>query len=96
MDRPNPNTPTRRGGFLGAIRGAFKSAVRALTPLFREADKDKPTFNESRLDATEYGVKRKLGRSFFTRSITPNTRAVRLASLTHAEYLLAMQKGWTR
>lgn len=95
MDRPNPNTPTKRS-FLGAIKGAFKKASKVFAPLFKKVDEAKPTFNESRLDATEYGVKSKLGRSFFTRHITSNTRAARLASLTHAEYLLAMGKGWTR
>lgn len=95
MDRPNPNTPTKRS-FLGAIKGALKKASKVFAPLFKKVDKDKPALNELRLDATEYGVKQKLGRSFFTRSITSNTRAARLASLTHEEYLLAMQKGWTR
>ena len=76
MDRPNPsNGPIiKRIGFMGAIRGAFKKAIKVFEPLFRAAGEDKPTFNELRLDADEYTVKRKLGRSFFTRRITLNTR----------------------
>jgi hypothetical protein len=47
-----------------------------------------------RLDADEWAVKRKLGRSFFTRQLNPNTRAARIASLTEAEWQLARRRGW--
>lgn len=95
MDRPNPNTPTKRS-FFGNIKSAFKSAVKAFTPLFKKAGEERPTLKELRLDVNEYAVKHKLGRSYFTRHLTPNTRAARLASLTDAEYLLAIDRGWTR
>lgn len=96
MDRPNPSNKPTKSGIIGALRGAFKKASKIFEPLFRVAGEDKPTFNELRLDADEYTIKRKLGRSFFTRHITRNTRAARLASLTHPEYLLAQARGWTR
>lgn len=98
MDRPNPsNSPlSKRGGFMGAVKGAFRRAAKVFAPIFDRAGEERPTLHELRLDADEYAVKRKLGRSFFTRRITANTRAARLASLTHAEYLLARARGWTR
>ena len=81
---------------LNRIKGAFKSAVKAFTPLFRKAGEETPNLHELRLDADEYAVKRKLGHSFFTRRITRNTRYARLAGLTQQEYLLAKARGWTR
>jgi hypothetical protein len=50
------------------------------------------------LRADEFVVKRKLGRSFFTRRLTDKTRrriAGRLLK-DHGEYLLAKRKGWVR
>lgn len=96
MDRPNPSNKPKSGGFMGTIRGAFRRAAKVFEPLFRAAGEERPTLHELRLDADEYAVKRKLGRSFFTHRITANTRAARLASLTHAEHLLARDRGWTR
>ena len=96
MQRPNPSNKKPKGGIMGALRGAFKRVSKIFAPLFDRAGEDKPTLNELRLDADEYTVKRKLGRSFFTRRITLNTRAARLASLTQGEYMLAKGRGWTR
>jgi len=77
-----------------AIRAGFKKARDLFAPAFAEAGHDTPTQNEMRLDADEWQVKRKLGRSFFTRQLNPNTRAARIASLTGAEYDLARNRGW--
>lgn len=96
MDRPNPSNKPKSGGFMNAIKGAFKKAAKVFAPIFDRAGEKTPTLHELRLDADEYAVKQKLGRSYFTRRITPNTRSARLASLTHAEYLLARARGWTR
>jgi len=96
MERPNPSNSKPKGGFMNAMRAGFKRAAKVFEPLFRAQGEDMPTQKELRLDADEYTVKRKLGRSFFTRRITPNTRAARLASLTQQEYMLARNRGWTR
>ena len=76
------------------LKSIFKRAAKAFEPLFRSAGEDRPTLNELRLDADEYTVKRKLGRSFFTRQLPANSRAVRIASLSHEEWLLAKNRGW--
>lgn len=39
-------------------------------------------------------VKRKLGRSFFTRRLSPGTRAKRIGTLTKSERELAATQGW--
>lgn len=49
---------------------------------------------ERQLDATEYEVKMKLGKSFFTRQLHPRTRASRIAQLTLEEKVLASYHGW--
>ena len=77
-----------------AIRQGFKKARDLFAPLFQARGEDTPTQNEMRLDADEWAVKRKLGRSFFTRRLNPNTRAARIASLSNAEYDLARNRGW--
>ncbi len=79
---------------LDGIKGIFKRLRKAFEPMFKAVGHDKPTANEMRLDADEWTVKRKLGPSFFTRHLSPNTRALRIASLTHKEYLLAMKRRW--
>lgn len=83
-------------GALNRIKGAFRTAVKLFTPAFKKVAKDVPNLHEMRLDVDEYDVKRKLGRSFFTRRTTRNSRAARLASLTQEEYLIAKGRGWTR
>ena len=91
-ERPQPRKQS--GGFFDSIRKGFKKARDAFAPLFQAAGERTPNQNEMRLDADEYVVKRKLGRSFFTRRLTANTRAARIASLEHGEYLLAKNRGW--
>jgi hypothetical protein len=76
------------------FKQGFNAARRIFTPLFRATGDDLPTRNEMRLDADEWAVKRKLGRSFFTRQLNANTRAARIASLTEAEWQLARRRGW--
>lgn len=80
--------------FRDTMRAGFKKARDLFAPLFKAAGDDTPTQNEMRLDADEWAVKRKLGRSFFTRQLNHNTRAARIASLTNAEYDLARNRGW--
>lgn len=77
-----------------AIKRGFNAARNLFAPLFAAQGIDAPSRNEMRLDADEWAVKRKLGRSFFTRRLNPNTRAARIASLTPAEYDLARTRGW--
>jgi len=79
-----------------AIRKGFNRARDIFKPLFAARGDAAPTQNEMRLDADEWAVKRKLGRSFFTGRVTPNTRAARIASLTNGEYQLARDRGWVR
>lgn len=50
--------------------------------------------NEGRLASDAYSVKAKLGKSFFTRRLSPATRYKRIRSLTLAEKVLASQQGW--
>jgi hypothetical protein len=76
------------------IKKGFNAARRAFAPLFAATGDDTPSRNEMRLDGDEWAVKRKLGRSFFTRQLNPNTRAARIASLTPGEYDLARNRGW--
>ena len=77
-----------------AIRKGFKQARDIFAPLFAAQGDRTPTQNEMRLVRDEWTVKRKLGRSFFTRQLNPNTRAARIASLLPHEYDLARNRGW--
>ncbi len=52
------------------------------------------TRNEGRLDATAYGVKFKLGPSFFTRHLNPRMREKLIRSLHLQEKVVASQQGW--
>ena len=79
-----------------AIRKGFKKARDIFSPLFKAAGEDTPTQNEMRLDADEWVVKQKLGRSYFTRQLNENTRTARIASLDEREYTLAFNRGWVR
>jgi hypothetical protein len=88
-----PKTQPKTGMF-DNIRKGFKKARDLFAPLFTAAGQTTPTQNEMRLDADEWTVKQKLGRSFFTRRVTANTRAARIASLTNGEYQLAKDRGW--
>lgn len=76
------------------LQRGFNRARKMFRDLFALSGEQEPSRNELRLDADEWAVKRKLGRSFFTRHITPNTRAARIASLNRAEYDLARARGW--
>lgn len=77
-----------------AIRAGFKKVRNEFAPLFAATGTDAPTQNEMRLDAEEWAVKRKLGRSFFTRQLNTNTRNARIMSLTRGEFELARNRGW--
>lgn len=79
---------------LRAIKQGFRRIAKAFEPVFRASGEARPTLNEMRLDADAYVVKGKLGRSFFTRQLRPNTRHARVASLTADEYQLARAHGW--
>lgn len=91
-ERPQPRAP--KVNIFSRIKGAFKKARDAFAPLFKAAGDRTPTQNEMRLDAHEWTVKQKLGRSFFTKRLNHNTRVARVASLTHPEWLLARNRGW--
>lgn len=73
---------------------AYTNARKMLAPLFAAVGDDAPSRRELRLDANEFAVKRKLGRSFFTRQLNPNTRAARIMSLNREEWELAKERGW--
>lgn len=79
-----------------AIKAGFKAARNLFGSVFAAQGIDTPTRNEMRLDGDEFSVKRKLGRSFFTKQLNPNTRVARIASLTQGEYELAQARGWVR
>jgi len=93
-ERPNPSSNRRRLGFLSTLKSAFRSAAKVFGPMFQSVGDRTPTRNEMHLDADEWAVKRKLGRSYFTRRLNPNTRVARIASLNEAEYELARNRGW--
>ena len=90
-ERPKTQPKT---GIFDSIRAGFKKARDAFAPMFQAVGQNTPTQNEMRLDADEWTVKQKLGRAFFTRRVTANTRAARIASLTGPEYDLARNRGW--
>jgi len=79
-----------------AIRAGFKKARDLFAPAFKAEGLETPTQNEMRLDADEWQVKQKLGRSFFTRQLNENTKVARVASLSNAEFELARARGWVR
>jgi len=79
-----------------AIKKGFNAARSLFSGAFAAAGVDTPTANEMRLDADEFMVKRKLGRSFFTRQLNENTRVARIASLNEQEFMLAQSRGWVR
>jgi len=79
-----------------AIKAGFNAARNLFSGAFSEAGIDTPTRNEMRLDADEFMVKRKLGRSFFTKQLNENTRVARVASLNEGEFELARSRGWVR
>ena len=79
-----------------AIRAGFKKARDLFAPLFEARGENTPTQNEMRLDADEWAVKQKLGRSFFTRQLNENVRVARIASLNEGEFELARARGWVR
>lgn len=82
-------------GFLQDLaKRAYTQARKMMAPLFAATGDDAPSRRELRLDANEYAVKQKLGRSFFTRQLNPNTRAARIMSLTRGEWELAKRRGW--
>jgi hypothetical protein len=78
------------------IKQGFKRAAKLFEPIFQATGIKRPALNSMRLDSDEWAVKQKLGRSFFTRRITENTRHARLSSLTPQEYALAKSRGWVR
>ncbi len=79
-----------------AIKKGFKKASKLFAPLFQTQGQALPTQNEMRLDADEWQVKQKLGKSYFTKRLNPNTRTARIASLNRSEYELAQARGWVR
>jgi hypothetical protein len=79
-----------------ALKAGFRKARNLFGRLFAATGNNTPTRNEMRLDADEWAVKQKLGRSFFTRRLNHNTRVARIASLNEAEYELAVSRGWVR
>lgn len=79
-----------------AIKTGFKKARNLFSSMFAAKGEDSPTQNEMRLDADEWMVKRKLGKSFFTKQLNHNTRTARIASLNQAETELAQARGWVR
>jgi len=79
-----------------AIKRGFNAARSLFSGAFAEVGIDTPNLNEMRLDADEFMVKRKLGRSFFTKQLNENTRVARIASLTPVEFELARARGWVR
>lgn len=82
-------------GFMHDIaKRAYTTARKAMGGLFAAVGDDAPSRRELRLDANEFAVKRKLGRSFFTRQLNPNTRAARIMSLNREEWELAKERGW--
>jgi hypothetical protein len=85
-----------KAGIFNAIRAGFKKARDMFAPAFAAQGIDTPNQNEMRLDSDEWSVKRKLGRSFFTRRLNENTRVARIASLTYGEVQLARARGWIR
>lgn len=89
-----PTGPSKKRGIFDIIKSGFKKARDAFAPLFQAQGDDTPTQNEMRLDAQEWMVKRKLGRSFFTKQLNRNTRVARVASLSHPEWRLARARGW--
>ncbi len=89
-----PTGPSKKRGIFDRIKSGFKKARDAFAPLFKAQGDQTPTQNEMRLDAHEWTVKRKLGRSFFTKQLNHNTRVARVASLNHGEWLLAKNRGW--
>lgn len=72
-----------RDAFLKTVGAGGRGGLRAV-----------PTRNELTLDSDAFAIKRKLGRSFFSRQLPRRTRAARLATLTSDERLLAKIKGW--
>jgi len=91
--KERPKTQPKTDTF-NSIRAGFKRARDLFAPAFQAQGIDTPTQNEMRLESDEWAVKRKLGRSFFTRQLNPNTKAARIASLTHGEWLIAKNRGW--
>lgn len=77
-----------------AIKAGFNKARDLFAPAFKASEIALPTRNEMRLDGDEFTVKRKLGRSFFTKQLNQNTRVARIASLTRGEFELAQDRGW--
>ena len=77
-----------------AIKKGFNAARNLFSGAFASAGIDTPTRNEMRLDGDEFSVKRKLGRSFFTRQLNENTRVARIASLNETEWQIARNRGW--
>lgn len=77
-----------------ALKQDLKRALRIFGPVFKAAGHRTPSRKDMFLDADEYQVKHKLGASFFTRKLSRNARAARLASLTSAEWSLAKNRGW--
>lgn len=77
-----------------ALKAGFKRALNIFTPRFKAVGENVPTLRDMRLDSDEWYVKQKLGRSFFTRRLSENTRHARIASLTGQEYDLAKNRGW--
>lgn len=49
---------------------------------------------EQHLGADEFGVKRDLGRSFFSRQLPARTRAARIRALSSEGRAVAYNKGW--
>lgn len=77
-----------------SIKHGFNKAKKRLGGLFQTINEAPPTRNEMSLEAVEWTIKRKLGRSFFTRQLNKNTRALRIATLTPYEHQIARSKGW--
>ena len=77
-----------------AIKKGFQAARSLFAAQFAAIGESPPTRNEMTLDADEFNVKRKLGKSFFTRQLSHNARVARILSLSQDEYQLASEKGW--
>lgn len=87
-----PDNPyEKKPGFLSGLRRTLGKWARVASEL---VNGHQHSANEARLTANEYEVKAMLGKSFFTRKLTPRTRYRRIARLSPAQAALAERKGW--
>jgi hypothetical protein len=109
MDRPN-DSRGRIGRFFGGLVKGAKKILGLGEPEFQPtthtfevapgvpAEKFRITQPLSRRDRQRtldvFAVKQKLGRSFFTRRLTPASRRARLRTLKSNELEIARAEGW--